>query len=157
MEANAGKVVNDEEANGEQRRGGRRGGRGGRGGRGRNRKRGTGTPSETGVFVANLPFSVTDAELKDIFKNYKVTSARVIVRSDTKRSKGFGFVEFETEDEQKRVVEEFSHHNEFEGRELVVRIAMMPEPRESPEGAATGEASAAAAQDSGAAHDTGAK
>ena len=54
------------------------------------------------LFVGGLPFSTTDDELSDVFSAHgKVTSAKVIMDRDTGRSKGFGFVEFENDDEGK--------------------------------------------------------
>jgi RNA recognition motif-containing protein len=51
------------------------------------------------LFVGNLPWSVGDAELSDIFASHgEVQSARVINDRDTGRSRGFGFVEIETDD-----------------------------------------------------------
>jgi RNA recognition motif-containing protein len=51
------------------------------------------------LFVGNLPWSVGDAELSQIFASHgDVQSARVISDRDTGRSRGFGFVEMETED-----------------------------------------------------------
>ncbi|NWF80752.1 MAG: RNA-binding protein [Chloroflexi bacterium] len=51
------------------------------------------------LFVGNLPWSVGDAELSDIFASHgNVQSARVISDRDTGRSRGFGFVEIETDD-----------------------------------------------------------
>ena len=51
------------------------------------------------LFVGNLPWSVGDAELGEIFANHgEVLSARVINDRDTGRSRGFGFVEMETAD-----------------------------------------------------------
>ncbi|NJN16177.1 MAG: RNA-binding protein [Oscillochloris sp.] len=51
------------------------------------------------LFVGNLPWSVGDAELGDIFAPHgEVQSARVINDRDTGRSRGFGFVEIETDD-----------------------------------------------------------
>lgn len=51
------------------------------------------------LFVGNLPWSVGDAELTQIFaKHGEVQSARVINDRDTGRSRGFGFVEMDTED-----------------------------------------------------------
>ena len=51
------------------------------------------------LFVGNLPWSVGDAELTQIFASHgEVQSARVISDRDTGRSRGFGFVEMETED-----------------------------------------------------------
>ncbi|MCS6888364.1 RNA-binding protein [Chloroflexus sp.] len=49
------------------------------------------------LFVGNLPWSVGDAELGAIFERHgEVQSARVINDRDTGRSRGFGFVEIET-------------------------------------------------------------
>jgi RNA recognition motif-containing protein len=51
------------------------------------------------LFVGNLPWSVGDAELTQIFSNHgEVQSARVISDRDTGRSRGFGFVEMDTAD-----------------------------------------------------------
>jgi RNA recognition motif-containing protein len=51
------------------------------------------------LFVGNLPWSVSDAELEDLFSAHgEVRSARVITDRDTGRSRGFGFVELETND-----------------------------------------------------------
>jgi len=51
------------------------------------------------LFVGNLPWSVGDAELGQIFASHgEVQSARVISDRDTGRSLGFGFVEMETDD-----------------------------------------------------------
>jgi RNA recognition motif-containing protein len=49
------------------------------------------------LFVGNLPWNVGDAELGSIFEPHgEVQSARVINDRDTGRSRGFGFVEIET-------------------------------------------------------------
>ncbi|MBC8159892.1 MAG: RNA-binding protein, partial [Roseiflexaceae bacterium] len=51
------------------------------------------------LFVGNLPWSVGDAELEEVFSQYgEVMSARVISDRETGRSRGFGFVEMETDD-----------------------------------------------------------
>lgn len=51
------------------------------------------------IFVGNLPWSVGDAELEAIFAPHgDVKSAQVISDRDTGRSRGFGFVEIETDD-----------------------------------------------------------
>ena len=51
------------------------------------------------LFVGNLPWGVGDAELEEIFSPHgTVQSARVINDRDTGRSRGFGFVEIDTDD-----------------------------------------------------------
>lgn len=51
------------------------------------------------LFVGNLPWSVGDAELTQIFAAHgQVQSARVISDRDTGRSRGFGFVEMDASD-----------------------------------------------------------
>lgn len=46
------------------------------------------------VYVGNLPWSVTDLELQNLFTPFgSVESARVVTDKDSGRSRGFGFVE----------------------------------------------------------------
>ena len=50
------------------------------------------------IFVASLPFSVDDQELRELFEPYgEVSSCKVIFDRDRNRSKGFGFVEMDDE------------------------------------------------------------
>ena len=52
------------------------------------------------IFVGNLPWSVGDAELEQAFAPHgDVKSAQVVTDRDTGRSRGFGFVEIETDDD----------------------------------------------------------
>ena len=47
------------------------------------------------IYVANLPYSSDDAELRGLFEEYgTVDKATVIKDRDTGRSRGFGFVGF---------------------------------------------------------------
>jgi RNA recognition motif-containing protein len=99
-------------------------------------------PSKTTLFVANLPFSVEDAGLQQIFSGFAVKSAHV-VRKRNGRSKGFGFVELENEDAQvkardaidKKVVEE---------RPLIVKIALTENKDGAPSASNEGKADAPA-------------
>lgn len=51
------------------------------------------------LFVGSLPWSIDDNALENLFRDHgTVQSARVITDRDTGRSRGFGFVEIETDD-----------------------------------------------------------
>lgn len=54
------------------------------------------------LFVGGLPFSTTDDELQAAFAAHGTVASAVVVKDrDSGRSKGFGFVEFENDDEGK--------------------------------------------------------
>jgi len=54
---------------------------------------------ETRLFVGNLPYSITEEELEEVFVPHGTVVSTVIVRDrETGRSRGFGFVEMETEE-----------------------------------------------------------
>ncbi len=51
------------------------------------------------LFVGNLTWNVTDAQLEELFRDYgQVQSAQVVLDRDSGRSRGFGFVEIEAPD-----------------------------------------------------------
>ena len=51
------------------------------------------------LYVGNLAFSTTEAEVREIFEKHgSVVSVKVITDRETGRSRGFGFVEFEDAD-----------------------------------------------------------
>ena len=81
------------------------------------------------LYVGNLPYSTTDADLNELFAQYgTIVSATVIMDRDSGRSKGFGFVEFETDDEAKAAIEALNG-KENGGRNLVVNEARPREER----------------------------
>jgi RNA recognition motif-containing protein len=74
------------------------------------------------LFVGNLPWSVGDAELEDLFRDHgTIQSARVITDRDTGRSRGFGFVEIETGDVA--AVIQAVNGREIDGRQVRVNEA----------------------------------
>lgn len=60
----------------------------------------TGNGNRPRLYVGNLPYQLTVDELKDFFAGAgNVTDVAIITDRDTGRSKGFGFVEFGTDDD----------------------------------------------------------
>ncbi|MFA7179643.1 MAG: RNA-binding protein, partial [Bacteroidales bacterium] len=52
------------------------------------------------IFVSSLSFRAKKEDLAELFAPYgEVTSARIIINRDTRRSKGYGFVEMPNESE----------------------------------------------------------
>jgi RNA recognition motif-containing protein len=81
------------------------------------------------LFVGGLPFSTTDDELRDLFAAHgAVASATVVKDRDTGRSKGFGFVEYENDDEGK-AAEQALNSSELGGRTISVAQARPKEER----------------------------
>merc|ERR1712232_838523 len=78
-------------------------------------------PSPTMIFVSNIPFSLSDEEFKAIFDGYQVEKAFVAVTRNG-RSKGFGFVDFKTNEDQQRAIKELQDV-ESKGRKLAIRVA----------------------------------
>ena len=75
------------------------------------------------IFVGSLPFEMSDLELEDLFKQYgEVTSAKVIVDRDSGRSRGFGFVEMNSEGSAESAIEALNG-TEVKGRTINVSIA----------------------------------
>ena len=58
------------------------------------------------IYVSNLSFNVTDEDLQDYFAEYgEVSSAKVIMDKFTGKSRGFAFVEMDTEESAKKAME----------------------------------------------------
>ena len=58
----------------------------------------------TSLYVGNLPFSATEAELRSLFEPHgQVDSVKLINDRETGRPRGFGFVEMPAEDAQKAI------------------------------------------------------
>jgi RNA recognition motif-containing protein len=83
------------------------------------------------VYIGNLPFSFDDAKLKQLFSNYEVEEATIIMNKFNGRSKGFGFVSISDDESAKRAIEEFNG-KDIEGRELKVSEAKPFNPDENP-------------------------
>src|SRR5215208_6122350 len=83
----------------------------------------------TKLFVGNLPFSATGAELEGLFGQIgAVTSANVISDKFTGQSRGFGFVEMSSTQDAQSAIEKFNGY-ELQGRALTVNEAKPQENR----------------------------
>lgn len=83
----------------------------------------------TKLYVGNLPYSFDDAKLAEVFSKFgTVLSAVVIKDRETRRSKGFGFVEFESEEAAKKAIQEMDGAD-IDGRNLKVNEARPQQPR----------------------------
>jgi RNA recognition motif-containing protein len=81
------------------------------------------------IYVGNLAWSVTNDVLLELFGQYgKVLSAQVISDKETGRSRGFGFVEMENEEEAQKAIEALNGAT-HESRQLTVNIAREREDR----------------------------
>jgi RNA recognition motif-containing protein len=72
------------------------------------------------IFVGSLPFSIDEADLRDSFGVYgTVNSVKIITDKFTGRSKGFGFVEMENDEEAEKAINELNGAS-VDGRAIVV-------------------------------------
>jgi cold-inducible RNA-binding protein len=75
------------------------------------------------LYVGNLPYSIGEAELQDLFsKAGSVETVRVMRDMATGRARGFAFVEMATDEEAAKAVTEFNEYD-LGGRALAVNEA----------------------------------
>lgn len=57
------------------------------------------------IYVGNLPYSTTEAELRAAFEQFgEVSSAKLVIDRETNRPKGFGFVEMPSQEDAEEAV-----------------------------------------------------
>lgn len=82
------------------------------------------------IYVGNLSFDTSDSSLNTLFSAYgKVVSAAVLTDRDTGRSRGFGFVEMENDNEAMAAIQALNG-KALDGRTLNVNEARAREPRQ---------------------------
>lgn len=83
------------------------------------------------LFIGNLPFSVADAGLSELFERMSIPVASVKIMRDleTGRSRGFGFVELAPEADMESVINQLNGQM-LDGRPLTVNEARRQKPRE---------------------------
>ncbi|MFN8458820.1 MAG: RNA-binding protein [Anaerolineae bacterium] len=93
---------------------------------------------EVKVYVGNLSYTTTEADLRILFaKAGQVASVALIKDRDTGNSKGFAFVEMNTQAEAQKAVSMLNGFN-LEDRELKVNLARPREERGSGFGRSSG-------------------
>ena len=81
------------------------------------------------LYVGNLPFSATEAEIQDLFSQHgEVASVALIMDRETGRPRGFGFVEMANDDEADKSIDALNGQ-EYGGRALTVNEARERQPR----------------------------
>lgn len=75
------------------------------------------------MFVGGLPYSVDSEKLKQLFTEFGgVYSAQVIVDRYSNQSKGFGFVEMQSDEEAQSAIKKLND-SEVDGRRINVSVA----------------------------------
>lgn len=84
--------------------------------------------SKTTLFVANLPFGLDDEGFAKVVGELGIKAKTAhVVKKRNGRSKGYGFVEFDTEADQRKALDGLNKKS-VEGRELSVKIALTERP-----------------------------
>jgi RNA recognition motif-containing protein len=83
------------------------------------------------MYVSNLSFHTADDDLRKLFEPFgTVSSAKVITDRETGKSRGFGFVEMESDTDAKEAIKNLNN-KEIEGRAMSVSVARPKEDRNS--------------------------
>ncbi|CZR65474.1 related to nucleolar protein NOP4 (NOP77) [Phialocephala subalpina] len=97
----------------------------------------TNASAQRTLFVRSLPAVATSEALTELFsQNYPLKHATVVLDTETKQSKGYGFVTLADAEDAQRALEEF-HGQMFMGRRMNIEIAQ-PRSRELKSQGATG-------------------
>ncbi|OGV38366.1 MAG: RNA-binding protein [Lentisphaerae bacterium GWF2_45_14] len=81
------------------------------------------------IYVGNMDYSLKEEDLSELFGAYgEVTSVRVITDAETRRPKGFAFVEMADDSAAKNAIEGING-KDVNGRALTVNEARPREPR----------------------------
>ena len=80
------------------------------------------------IYVGNLDYKVTEDDLENLFSKYgSVSSSSIITDKYSGRSKGFGFITMDNDEEAKQAISELNE-TKLESRDIVVNEA---KPRKS--------------------------
>ena len=80
------------------------------------------------IFVSNISFKVREQALSELFSQYgEVPSVRIIKDKETKRSRGFGFVEMASEDDGQKAIDSLNGTEHYERAIVVSQAKGKPE------------------------------
>jgi RNA recognition motif-containing protein len=81
------------------------------------------------IYVGNMNFDLGNDDLYNLFSQFgTVTTAKIINDKVTGRSKGFGFVEMENDEDARKAISSLNE-SEVKGRKLIVNEARPQEQR----------------------------
>ena len=75
------------------------------------------------MYVGNLSYNVKESDLRQVMEEYGVESVKLITDRETRRSKGFAFVEMPESSEASNAIKELNGA-EYAGRPMVVKEAL---------------------------------
>jgi RNA recognition motif-containing protein len=80
------------------------------------------------IFVSNISFKVREDSLTELFSQYgEVTSARIIKDKETRRSRGFGFVEMANDEDGQKAIDALNGTEHYERAIVVSQAKGKPE------------------------------
>ncbi|MCC7412893.1 MAG: RNA-binding protein [Gammaproteobacteria bacterium] len=75
------------------------------------------------IYVGNLPYRISEDELRSSFEAYgTVSSAKIVIDRETGKSKGFGFIEMPTQSEAEEAIKKLDG-TDLNGRNIRVNEA----------------------------------
>jgi len=76
------------------------------------------------IYVGNIAYTMTIEELKELFIVYgNVSNVKIIIDKQTGKSKGYGFVEMENDEEAERAIHAIND-TQVKGRSIKVNNAL---------------------------------
>ena len=80
------------------------------------------------IFVSNISFKVREDTLSELFSPFgEVTSVRIIKDKETKRSRGFGFVEMASDEDGQKAIDSLNGTEHYERAIVVSQAKGKPE------------------------------
>lgn len=82
------------------------------------------------LYIGNLSYDTTEGDLREFIEGKGITLTEIKIISDkyTGKSKGFGFAEFDSEEQAQKAIEALNDQ-EYAGRKLTVNKAKKMQPR----------------------------